>query len=367
MPDMILVLEDGTRLAGQGFGARAPVVGEVVFNTGMTGYVEALTDPSYRGQILVLSYPLAGNYGVPPARTPGSLDRPFESDRIQVQGLVVQNYVADYSHHGAARSLGDWLVAEQVPAISGIDTRTLTRKLREHGTMRGWVFPAEMSLEQARAKAAGVEMQHEVFMFVAPTAPTRYPGGQQQVLLIDVGAKDNIVRSLLARGVSVLRAPWHADIETLAHESDGIMIGNGPGDPKDLGPLVATLRALLDTYHKPVFGICLGHQLLSLAAGADTFKLPYGHRGLNQPVQDLVTRKCHITSQNHGYAVRENSLPAGWEPWFVNVNDGTNEGIRAMNRPFFSVQFHPEAQPGPRDTAYLFDEFIALVRTMARQ
>ena len=145
------------------------------------------------------------------------------------------------------------------------------------------------------------------------------------------------------------------------------MIGNGPGDPKDLGPLVATLRALLDTYHKPVFGICLGHQLLSLAAGADTFKLPYGHRGLNQPVQDLVTRKCHITSQNHGYAVKENSLPAGWEPWFVNVNDGTNEGIRAMNRPFFSVQFHPEAQPGPRDTAYLFDEFIALVRTMARQ
>ncbi len=367
MPDMILVLEDGTRLAGQGFGARAPVVGEVVFNTGMTGYVEALTDPSYRGQILVLSYPLAGNYGVPPARTPGSLDRPFESDRIQVQGLVVQNYVADYSHHGAARSLGDWLVAEQVPAISGIDTRTLTRKLREHGTMRGWVFPAEMSLEQARAKAAGVEMQHEVFMFVAPTAPTRYPGGQQQVLLIDVGAKDNIVRSLLARGVSVLRAPWHADLHALALESDGIMIGNGPGDPKDLGPLVATLRALLDTYHKPVFGICLGHQLLSLAAGADTFKLPYGHRGLNQPVQDLVTRKCHITSQNHGYAVRENSLPAGWEPWFVNVNDGTNEGIRAMNRPFFSVQFHPEAQPGPRDTAYLFDEFIALVRTMARQ
>ncbi|MFZ1292892.1 MAG: glutamine-hydrolyzing carbamoyl-phosphate synthase small subunit [Pseudomonadales bacterium] len=367
MPDMILVLEDGTRLAGQGFGARAPVVGEVVFNTGMTGYVEALTDPSYRGQILVLTYPLAGNYGVPSARTPGSLDRPFESDRIQVQGLVVQNYVADYSHHGAARSLGDWLAAEQVPAISGIDTRTLTRKLREHGTMRGWVFPAEMSLEQARAEAAGVEMQHEVFMSVAPAAPTRYPGGQQQVLLIDVGAKDNIVRSLLARGVSVLRAPWHADLHALAHEADGIMIGHGPGDPKDLGPLVATLRALLDTYHKPVFGICLGHQLLSLAAGADTFKLPYGHRGLNQPVQDLVTRKCHITSQNHGYAVRENSLPAGWEPWFVNVNDGTNEGIRAMNRPFFSVQFHPEAQPGPRDTAYLFDEFIALVRTMARQ
>ncbi len=367
MPDMILVLEDGTRLAGQGFGARAPVVGEVVFNTGMTGYVEALTDPSYRGQILVLTYPLAGNYGVPPARVPGSLDRPFESDRIQVQGLVVQNYVADYSHHGAARSLGDWLAAEQVPAISGIDTRTLTRKLREHGTMRGWVFPAEMSLEQARAEAAGVEMQHEVFRAVAPAAPTRYPGGQQQVLLIDVGAKDNILRSLLARGVSVLRAPWHADLEALAHEADGIMIGNGPGDPKDLGPLVATLRALLDTYHKPVFGICLGHQLLSLAAGADTFKLPYGHRGLNQPVQDLVTRKCHITSQNHGYAVKENSLPAGWEPWFVNVNDGTNEGIRAMNRPFFSVQFHPEAQPGPRDTAYLFDEFIALVRTMARQ
>ena len=233
--------------------------------------------------------------------------------------------------------------------------------------MRGWIFPADSSLEQARATAACVEMQHEVFHAVAPTAPIRYPGGQHQVLLIDVGAKDNIVRSLLARGVSVLRAPWYGDIQAMALESDGIMIGNGPGDPKDLGPLVATLRALLEDYHKPVFGICLGHQLLSLAAGADTFKLPYGHRGLNQPVQDLVTRKCYITSQNHGYAVKENSLPTGWEPWFVNVNDGTNEGIRAMNRPFFSVQFHPEAQPGPRDTAYLFDEFIALVRTMARQ
>lgn len=364
---MILVLEDGSRFAGQGFGACAPVAGEVVFNTGMTGYVEALTDPSYRGQILVLTYPLAGNYGVPCSRASGSLDRPYESDRVQVQGLVVQNYVADYSHHAAVRSLGDWLAAEQVPAISGIDTRTLTRKLREHGTMRGWIFPADLSLERARATAACVEMQHEVFKAVAPAAPIRYPGGQHQVLLIDVGAKDNIVRSLLARGVGVLRAPWHGDLQALALECDGIMIGNGPGDPKDLGSLVATLRALLDSYHKPVFGICLGHQLLGLAAGADTFKLPYGHRGLNQPVQDLVTRKCYITSQNHGYAVKENSLPAGWEPWFVNVNDGTNEGIRALNRPFFSVQFHPEAQPGPRDTAYLFDEFIALVRTMARQ
>ncbi|MFO0980228.1 MAG: glutamine-hydrolyzing carbamoyl-phosphate synthase small subunit [Planctomycetota bacterium] len=362
---MKLVLEDGTEMVGRSFGATRAVGGEVVFNTGMTGYVETLTDPSYRGQILVTTYPLVGNYGVPAARERGSIARPYEADHIQVQGLVVQNYVDAHSHHAAVRSLGEWLRSENITAATGIDTRTLTRRLREVGTMRGWLFPADQKLESVKTSAAEVEMREEVFRLVAPQAITRYQGGALKILLVDAGAKDNMVRSLLERGASVIRAPWHERLEPLAHAADGIVFGNGPGDPKDLQPLIEQLRALLGSYRKPIFGICLGNQILALAAGGDTYKLPYGHRGVNQPVQDLLTRQCYITSQNHGYAVRDDSLPADWEPWFVNINDGTNEGIRSRLKPFFSVQFHPEASPGPRDAAYLFDEFLRLVGAMA--
>ena len=351
-------------MEGTAFGDDRAVAGEVVFNTGMSGYVEALSDPSYRGQILVLTYPLAGNYGVPASRVAGSLERPFESDRVQVQGLVVQNYVEDFSHHAAQRSLGAWLREHGVPGITGIDTRMLTRRLRERGTMQGWLLPSTADIAASRAGAASVEMKYEVFRLVAPAAPVDYPGGPPRIMVIDVGAKDNIVRSLLERGAGVLRVPWHEDFAALSGDVDGIVIGNGPGDPRDLGSCIERLRALLQVWRKPLFGICLGHQLLCLAAGAETYKLPYGHRGVNQPVQDLVSRRCYITSQNHGYAVSEGSLPTDWETWFVNVNDGTSEGARARNRPFFSVQFHPEASPGPRDTAYLFDEFLAMVRTM---
>ena len=358
---VVLLLEDGTRLEGRSFGASGAVGGEVVFNTAMSGYVETLTDPSYRGQILVATYPLIGNYGVPAPRATGSLDGPYESARIQVQALVVQTYVEKYSHFAARRSLGDWLADEGVVGLTGIDTRTLTRRLREHGTMRGWVFPATMAPDRVRDDARTVDMQGEVFRLVAPAETVRYGDGEMTVLLVDVGAKDNIVRSLLQRGASVIRAPWHADLLDLARQADGVMIGNGPGDPQDLDGLVEQVRQMLDQRRKPVFGICLGNQILARAAGGETFKLPYGHRGVNQPVQDLLTRRCFITSQNHGYAVRDESLPAGWEPWFVNINDGTNEGIRSRLRPFFSVQFHPEASPGPRDTAYLFDEFLRLV------
>jgi carbamoyl-phosphate synthase small subunit len=364
-PKMKLVLEDGTTMTGASFGAAQAVAGEVVFNTGMSGYVETLTDPSYRGQILVTTYPLVGNYGVPAARAAGSLARPFEADAIQVQGLVVQNYVDAYSHHSATRSLGAWLAAEGIPGITGIDTRTLTRKLREFGTMRGWIFPADLDLERAKQRAGAVEMREEVFRLVAPRETIRYEGGPHQILLVDVGAKDNIVRSLLERGCSVIRAPWHADLLSLARECDGIMLGNGPGDPKDLAPLIEQVRVLLGTFTRPIFGICLGNQILALAAGGDTYKLPYGHRGVNQPVQDLLTRRCYVTSQNHGYAVRDASLPSDWEPWFVNINDGTNEGIRSRTRPFFSVQFHPEASPGPEDASFLFDDFLRLVGAMS--
>ncbi len=348
-------------MIGQSFGDPAAVAGEVVFNTGMTGYVETLTDPSYRGQILVATYPLVGNYGVPPSRPAGTIDGPFEASAIQVQGLVVQHYVDDYSHHAATRSLDSWLREDGIPGIHGIDTRTLTRRLREHGTMKGWLLPVGVPLEEARRMATAVDMKSEVFHAVAPSEPVYYDGGDLRILAVDVGMKDNIVRSLLSRGASVVRAPWHAQLADLAADADGIVIGNGPGDPKDLTTLVEQIRQLLTTFRWPIFGICLGNQILTLAAGGDTYKLPYGHRGVNQPVQDLLTRRCFITSQNHGYAVRDEALPADWEPWFVNVNDGTNEGVRSRVDPFFSVQFHPEANPGPTDTGFLFDDFLRLV------
>jgi carbamoyl-phosphate synthase small subunit len=283
-----------------------------------------------------------------------------------VQGLVVQHVVEDYSHHTAARSLHEWLLEQGVPAITGVDTRTLTRRLREHGTMQGWLFAADMPVDAAQSQAAAVEMRQEVFRRVAPSRMTTHGNGELTVLLVDAGAKDNLVRSLIERGVRVIRAPWHAELAPLALQSHGVLIGNGPGDPKDLPALVGQVRGLLADGSRPVMGICLGNQILALAAGADTYKLPYGHRSVNQPVQDLLSRRCYITSQNHGYAVRDESLPADWEPWFVNTNDGTNEGVRSRLNPFFSVQFHPEAHPGPTDTAFLFDDFLRIAGAMRR-
>ena len=361
-----LVLSDGTHFEGTFFGASRVVGGEAVFNTAMTGYTETLTDPSYAGQILVATYPLIGNYGVPAPRPPRSVAGPYESHKIQVQGLIVQTYVDDFSHHEAARSLGQWLLEEDVPAVSGIDTRALTRHLREKGTMHAWVFPADITLEQAKTCASTVDMRHEVFSRVAPAEVVTYGDGDVTVLLVDAGAKDNLVRSLVERRVRVIRAPWHASLLPLAERSDGILIGNGPGDPRDLGSLVGQVRGLLAS-GTPVFGVCLGNQILALAAGGDTYKLPYGHRSVNQPVQDLLTGRCHVTSQNHGFAVKEDSLPSDWEPWFVNTNDGTNEGIRSRSMPFASVQFHPEAHPGPADTGYLFDDFLRLAGAMRKR
>jgi carbamoyl-phosphate synthase small subunit len=233
--------------------------------------------------------------------------------------------------------------------------------------MRGWLLPAEGSLDDQRAAARSVDMRRELFRLVAPAETTRIGDGTgPRILLVDAGVKDNLIRSVLTRGATVTRAPWHADLAALADHADGVLLGNGPGDPKDLPELVAQVRGLLQRNGLPIMGVCLGNQILGLAAGGDTFKLPYGHRGVNQPVQEIGTRRCFITSQNHGYAVRENSLPREWEPWFINLNDGTNEGIRARFKPVFSVQFHPDASPGPRDTAFLFDEFLQLCETARR-
>lgn len=356
-----LRLDDGTRMTGESFGAARPVAGEVVFCTAMTGYVETLTDPSYRGQILVLTYPLVGSYGVPAPRERGSLAAPYESDRIQVQALVVQKPIAAYSHSSAERSLDAWLASEGVPGLAGIDTRALTMHLRAHGTIRG-----RLVYEGSEGDNADEVEMRDVGRLVAPREIVRHEAGPRSVLVVDAGAKDNLVRALLARGVSVVRAPFTADLVRLAEEADGIVIGSGPGDPKALAPLIESTRTLLGSYARPIFGVCLGSQILALAAGGNTEKLPYGHRGVNQPVQDLLTRRCYVTSQNHGYAVVDGSLPDDWEAWFVNTNDGTNEGVRSMTRPHFGVQFHPEAHPGPDDAAFLFDDFVRLVHAMRR-
>jgi len=355
-----LLLEDGLELTGSVAGAVLPVQGEVVFNTAMAGYPETLTDPSYAGQILVLTYPLIGNYGVPLATAAALEAGRLQSGRIQVAGLVVQRLSPLHSHFLAQESLADWCARYDVPILEGVDTRSLTRRLRERGTMQGWLYPGTLGRDEARSRAIGVEMRNEVFRRVAPAEPVTYPGGDSRVLLVDIGAKEGIVHCLRKRGASVIRAPWHADLAALAPEADGIMLSNGPGDPADLGALTEQVRYLLATFRGPIFGICLGHQVLARAAGFDTYKLKYGHRGVNQPVRDLDSGHCYITSQNHGYAVDTARGVGGWAPWFENLNDGTNEGLRCRDRPVFSVQFHPEGRPGPEDTEFLFDRFLAL-------
>jgi carbamoyl-phosphate synthase small subunit len=329
-----------------------------VFNTGMTGYVEALSDPSYRGQILVLTYPLIGNYGVPWELLQTGLPHPFESTGIQVLGLVVCRYEPDFSHYAAAKSLQSWLAEAELPAVSGVDTRSLTRKLREQGTMRGKLCP------DADDDVLGRDT-HDAKTLVAQVSrpgTDRFDANAEakRLLLVDCGAKHNIVRSLLRRGVNVTRV--HYDHDFLADDlgADGLFLSNGPGDPTDVPRLIERVRGYLGT-GKPVFGICLGHQLLGLAAGGRTYRLPYGHRSQNQPVVDRLTGVGYITSQNHGYGVDATQLPRGFYEWFVNVNDGTNEGIRHRRRPWMSVQFHPEAYPGPVETGVLFDEFVQIL------
>ncbi|MDO8741333.1 MAG: glutamine-hydrolyzing carbamoyl-phosphate synthase small subunit [Candidatus Woesearchaeota archaeon] len=351
--DIKLVLEDGSVFCGSSFGSEKSAAGEVVFNTGMVGYPETLTDPSYRGQILVLTYPLIGNYGVPGNETEDNLLKYFESGKIQISGLIVSNYSENYSHWNAKKSLSDWLKENNIPAIQGIDTRELTKKLREKGTMLGKIIYGNNDIELEDPNKRNLVAE------VSIKEPITYEKGKTKVVVIDCGIKNNIIRSLLKRNITVIRVPW--DYDFLKLEFDALLISNGPGNPKMAKETIANVKKALES-NIPTFGICLGNQILALAAGGDTYKLKYGHRSQNQPCLEIGTKRCFITSQNHGYAVDIKTLPNEWKPWFVNVNDNTNEGIKHSAKPFMSIQFHPEAAPGPVDTGFLFDKFLEMLK-----
>ena len=348
-----LILEDGSRFEGKSFGYEGSVAGEVVFNTAMTGYPESLTDPSYKGQLLVLTYPLVGNYGVPREDMEHEMYKFFESDQLHISALVISDYSAVYSHWNAERSLGDWLKQHKIPGIFDVDTRLITKLLREKGSMLGKVVFGDKEPETYDPNLDNLVAQ------VSIGEKTIYGKGKYKILLIDCGVKYNIIRYLLERDTTVIRVPWDYDFSQ--EEYDGLFISNGPGDPKQCDITISNLARAYQS-ETPIFGICLGNQLMALAAGADTYKLKYGHRSHNQPVLEVGTDKAYITSQNHGYAINNETLPDGWKPLFNNLNDDTNEGMKHLSKPFFSTQFHPEASGGPTDTAYLFDVFLENIK-----
>ncbi|MDO8649393.1 MAG: glutamine-hydrolyzing carbamoyl-phosphate synthase small subunit [Candidatus Peregrinibacteria bacterium] len=390
-----LVLADGTRITGEGFGAKVDSDGEVVFNTGMVGYPESLTDPSYRGQILVFTYPLIGNYGVPTEeKNEYGFSKNFESEAIHVRGVIVAQVSETHSHHAAVGSFSDWLTKHGIPGITGVDTRMLTKKLREHGVMLGGIrqetnpsttlrageTEAVQALRAFRPERE-INEPEEQLSFQDPNLlnlvaevsipePIVYEpkdgSAVKTVIAYDCGMKRNILRSFLKRGVRVVRVPWDFDLASYDGKFDGVFISNGPGDPKTCVP---TIKAIQNAIEQgiPTFGICLGNQLMALAVGGDTYKLKYGHRGANQPCVEVGDdgkdmHRCIITSQNHGFAVDGEKLPKDWRVWWRNANDGTVEGLRHKSGKFYAVQFHPEATPGPEDANYLFDTFLETLR-----
>lgn len=341
-----LILADGTTFEGTSFGAPQSIAGEVVFCTGMVGYPEAITDASYSGQLLVMTYPLIGNYGVPEPSL-------WEDKRIRVSGLIVSDYIDTPFHAQSAMTLAQWLQDENIPALVIKDTRQLTQHIRAHGTM-----PAKICFDD---DIPFHEPDKENLVAQVSVQEVRTEGnGQKTIVMIDCGAKRNINRCLLQRDVTLIVVPWDYDLfapENAMH-FDGILISNGPGNPKMVPETIATIRKAMAA-NIPILGICLGHQLLALAAGGDTYKLPYGHRSQNQPCIQHGTKRCYITTQNHGFTV--GTIPPDFEPWFINANDGSNEGIRHRSKPFMSVQFHPEAAPGPTDSEWIFDHFLEMV------
>lgn len=348
-----LVLENGQEFEGYQFGYSKSTAGELVFNTAMTGYPESLTDPSYKGQILVATFPLIGNYGVPVEDRKNEMAEFYESDEIHIEALVISQYSEEFSHWNAEKSLHDWMVENEIPGIYGVDTRKLTQILRDNGSMK-----AKMIFDESDVDFVDTENLHLVGM-VSVKEKQIYGDGDLKILLVDCGVKNNIIRRLIENGATVIRVPW--DYPFLEEDYDGLFISNGPGDPMQCKATIDHLQWAIDG-DKPIFGICLGHQLLALAGGAQTFKLKFGHRSHNQPVLYQPTQKAYITSQNHGYAVDETTLGKEWEPTFKNLNDDTNEGVRHIFKPIFSTQFHPEASGGPTDTDFLFDDFMEMVK-----
>ena len=353
MRNVTLVLSDGTKFHGKSFGYEKPVAGEVVFNTAMMGYPESLTDPSYAGQLMVLTFPLVGNYGVPPfSFEPNGLPTFMESDRIYAAILVAADS-EQYSHWNAKESLAEWLKREHVPGITGIDTRELTKVLREAGVMMGKILFDD---EPDNIHEANYEGVNFVDLVSCKDIIKYNEGAGKRVVLVDCGVKANIIRCLINRGVEVVRVPWNYDYTDM--DFDGLFLANGPGDPDTCEDAVKIIKKQMNMSRKPICGICMGNQLLAKAAGANIYKLKYGHRSHNQPVCMVGTTHCYITSQNHGYAVNAKTLGADWEELFVNMNDGSNEGIRHKTNPWFSSQFHPEACSGPVDTEFMFDKFV---------
>lgn len=354
MKNVTLVLEDGTEFRGKSFGYEQPVAGEVVFNTAMMGYPESLTDPSYAGQLMTLTYPLVGNYGVPPFTiAPDGIATFMESDKIYASAIIVADYSEEYSHWNAVESLADWLKREHVPGITGIDTRQMTKVLREHGVMMGKILFDDQPDNIPQADYEGVNFVDKV----SCKEVIRYnEGAGKKVVLVDCGVKNNIIRCLINRGVEVIRVPWNYDYTGM--DFDGLFLGNGPGDPDMCEDAVNIIRKQMSLSRKPICGICMGNQLLAKAGGATIYKLKYGHRSHNQPVMEVGTTRCYITSQNHGYAVDAKTLGSDWKELFVNMNDGSNEGICHKENPWFTSQFHPEACSGPVDTEFMFDRFV---------
>ena len=354
MKNVTLVLEDGTKFHGKSFGYDQPVAGEVVFNTAMMGYPESLTDPSYAGQLMTLTYPLVGNYGVPAFSVePNGLATFMESDKIYASAIIVADYSEKYSHWNAVESLASWLKREHVPGITGIDTRQLTKVLREHGVMMGKIIFDDEPDNIPTAEYEGVNWVDRV----SCKEIIRYnEGAGKKVVLVDCGVKNNIIRCLVNRGVEVIRVPWNYDYTSM--DFDGLFLGNGPGDPDMCEDAVNVIRRQMSLSRKPICGICMGNQLLAKAGGATIYKLKYGHRSHNQPVREVGTNRCYVTSQNHGYAVDAKTLGSDWRELFVNMNDGSNEGVCHKENPWFTSQFHPEACSGPVDTEFMFDRFI---------
>lgn len=358
MRNVTLILENGLKFQGESFGFEKSVAGEVVFNSAMTGYPEALTDPAFAGQIMVITYPLVGNYGVPPLdEQMEGLPAFTESDHIQPVAVIVSDYSDAYSHWNAKETLAEWLKREQIPAITGVDTREITKLLRENGVMCGKIVFEGIGEEPTVAQYDTTNLAEQV----SCKEVVRYnEGAPKKIVAIDCGIKNNTLRSMVRRNVEVIRVPWNYDFNTL--EFDGLLIGSGPGNPDTCEATIKNIANYLnDGKHRPCLGVGMGNLLLAKAAGAKTYKLKYGHRTHNQPVRLVGTEKCFITTQTHGYAVDEKTLPADWTPWFVNLNDGSNEGIRHLKHPWFAVQFQPEACNAPVANDPVFDEFVSLL------